>query len=262
MTLLKKILVLFAATYMCSCYGISITYQTNFMLQEDGQKWTCDNILDIDDGVSCFYNINEYRMAVVSDSIDRCGGNGYDAIEIWKKQKLLGAKFPFSVYKNYPSKKQVTVTYSDLMYNEPMPEFNWILTDKDTVILGYHAYGAQTQYRGRTWNVFYVPDIAIEDGPWKFCGLPGLIMYAEDTTGAFSFEAIGVSNKISRSTLTPWQHNQKSCTPKQMMNLVKLLFWDDEKYLFQTLGLESQSYDAQGRRMMPAHKKACLIEIP
>ena len=55
---------------------------------------------------------------------------------------------------------------------------------------GYVCQKATTTYGGREWTVWYTPDIPVSAGPWKFQGLPGLIMAANDSEGIFSFNAI------------------------------------------------------------------------
>ena len=53
---------------------------------------------------------------------------------------------------------------------------------------------AETDYHGRHWTVWFTPEIPHQDGPWKLCGLPGLILEATDSTDQHSFIATGVEN--------------------------------------------------------------------
>jgi hypothetical protein len=41
-------------------------------------------------------------------------------------------------------------------------------------------------YGGRIWNAWYSEDIPASTGPWKFYGLPGFVLKAEDSTGTLS----------------------------------------------------------------------------
>ena len=76
-------------------------------------------------------------------------------------------------------------------YEEPIPEINWELTDGTKEILGYECHKATARWRGRDWTAWY-SDIPFSDGPWKFTGLPGLILGLEDATGEHRFQAIGI----------------------------------------------------------------------
>lgn len=260
---LKRLLLFLSLLYACSVYSITVTYRTTYKLTEDGQRQTCDNILDIGDSSSCFYNFKGYRSDVVTDSLLACGYNPYEAIGLLGKMKLVGPGTRYAVFKNYPKVGELTYAENlidDYVYEENIPQFDWNLLDADTVILGYTAYKATTKYRGRTWTVYYAPDITISDGPWKLCGLPGLILYARESEGIFKFEAVVIANGLSRESLVPWKKKMKHCSAKELASLKKLHAWDSNQFSQQTWGFKSQMYDAQGRLMPPEHKKACLLE--
>lgn len=74
------------------------------------------------------------------------------------------------------------------IYQELMPT-DWAMDDGTTKVMGYKCRKARLKYGGREWIAWYTPDLPISSGPWKFHGLPGLILKAEDTTGTHRFEA-------------------------------------------------------------------------
>ena len=80
---------------------------------------------------------------------------------------------------------------------EPAPRIKWRLVPGQETILGYKCLKATCTFRGRNWTVFYAPDIRVSYGPWKLHGLPGLILYAEESTGQHFFEAVGIRKKPS-----------------------------------------------------------------
>lgn len=74
-------------------------------------------------------------------------------------------------------------------YDEPIYEMEWtIMEDSIKNILGFECIKAQTDYHGRTWKVWFSPEIPVHDGPWKLHGLPGLILNADGGDG-FVIEA-------------------------------------------------------------------------
>ncbi len=80
-------------------------------------------------------------------------------------------------------------------------KLNWQLFPKDTIkILGFTCYKATTQLSGRKYTAWYTSEIPINDGPYKFKGLPGLIMKLSDNTNSHCFEL---------TSLTPF----KNCMP-------------------------------------------------
>ncbi len=79
-------------------------------------------------------------------------------------------------------------------YSEPLAEMVWDVGDSIKNILGYECIMAESDYHGRHWTVWFTPDIPIQDGPWKLCGLPGLILEASESTGQHQFIATGIES--------------------------------------------------------------------
>ncbi len=99
------------------------------------------------------------------------------------------------VYKNYPAGKVTECNYFDMTYwryEENWEKPKWELTDSTKEYLGYLCTQAVTNYRGRTWIAWFTPDIPISEGPWKLCGLPGLILEAQDLSKTYTFRAISL----------------------------------------------------------------------
>lgn len=84
-------------------------------------------------------------------------------------------------------------------YSEPAGEMEWtVVGDSTAAILGYQCVMARTDYHGRTWTAWFTPEIPLHDGPWKLCGLPGLILRADGGDG-FLVEATEVG--MTRQTV-------------------------------------------------------------
>lgn len=77
-------------------------------------------------------------------------------------------------------------------YSEPLGGMQWQIGDSTKNILGYECIKAETDFRGRRWTAWFTPEIPLQDGPWKLCGLPGLILEASETEGQHTFTANGI----------------------------------------------------------------------
>lgn len=99
------------------------------------------------------------------------------------------------IYKNYVSKK-LTLNENLGMFNysiqESIPTIDWKIQSDTMHILNYSCQKAICQFRGRNYEAWFTPDINISEGPWKFSGLPGLILKVTESKGFFIFECKSV----------------------------------------------------------------------
>ena len=122
------------------------------------------------------------------DKVLRKSLEGTDPENIFK----LGGHYHAYVYKSYPESMVTECNYFDITfwrYEEPWEKPHWEITDSVKYCLGYSCLYATTNFRGRKWEAWFAPEIPISDGPWKLCGLPGIILEARDSTGTYSFTA-------------------------------------------------------------------------
>jgi len=93
------------------------------------------------------------------------------------------------VYDENSFKSKEKIYYKDLINNEvhytemgykvidETIDWQWEITDETATIAGYTCRKAVSNYMGGTFEAWYAEDIAINAGPDKFDGLPGLILY-------------------------------------------------------------------------------------
>ena len=77
-------------------------------------------------------------------------------------------------------------------YSEPYPLMKWTLSKETMEICGYKCQKATCHFRGRDFIAWFAPDILVRKGPWKFGGLPGLIMKVSDKDNIYSFECVRI----------------------------------------------------------------------
>lgn len=66
--------------------------------------------------------------------------------------------------------------------------FQWKITTERKQILKYSCIKATTTFRGRNYEAWFTEDIPVPNGPWKFGGLPGLIIKVNDLENVYAFE--------------------------------------------------------------------------
>ena len=177
-----------------------ITYQINaklnpnpkysFVAYEDVQT------LLIGKNVSATYSRDILKAREVADEEMRKGAQTVE--------DFSDITFPEDVFKGYPKPGELTTSYRLFLgagygqYTERLPAFEWQILSESKDILGYKCQKAQGEFRGRKYIAWFAPSIPISDGPWKFCGLPGLILAVEDTDKYFVFTCIDIKNNQSQ----------------------------------------------------------------
>lgn len=106
-------------------------------------------------------------------------------------------------------------------YNETAPVADWQLTDSTVTVCGYPCKKATGTYGGREWNVWYTEEIPVPYGPWKFVGLPGLVIKAVDSDSIHCFTAIS------------FRHGTGAIQTDDIPNVIKMNHdkFEEQKYL-------------------------------
>lgn len=161
---------------------------------------------------------------------------------------------PVLIYKDRPKNRVVSILYSPHnLLAEQSSSLAWRLEEKQDTILGFPCRCAEVHYAGRDYTVRYAPDIPIPDGPWKFCGLPGLILKAEDGEGLFLYEAIGLEmlddayitmdddcEKVSVSYFNQVAGSARSIRKGSFLFEGELFFTEDRPYSYTEAELEEK----------------------
>ena len=92
-------------------------------------------------------------------------------------------------------------------YTENIPVQDWTLLDDTETIAGYSCQKAICTFRGRDYIAWFAPDIPINNGPWKFGGLPGLILKVYDTEKLYVWESVKISFYKRPVAVTKWADN-------------------------------------------------------
>ena len=115
------------------------------------------------------------------------------------RSAMDGVVYHSRLYVTKDFAKSVSTTYDQAgmgecgYYDEPFSEIDWVIVEDSTkTILDYQCIMATTDFHGRKWTVWFTPEIPMQDGPWKFCGLPGLIMEASEPSGQHCFTVTGI----------------------------------------------------------------------
>ena len=107
-----------------------------------------------------------------------------------------------------------------------MPDFQWTIYPDTSLFLGLTCNKAETVWKGRTYIAFFARSIPIPDGPYKFNGLPGLIVKIIDNKNEVSYELIEfkkTNNYNGIFTIDIKNENAIKTTKKEYNNLAKAM---------------------------------------
>lgn len=150
--------------------------------------------LDIGKHTSRFYS---YTAFVRDSLLAADAASGASTETMMRHANQYRSQWSEQTYKRYPDGRVTTLDeiagdISRLRCEEPEEKPQWALTSDTLTLLGYRCTRATAQFKGRQWSAWYAPDIPVSEGPWKLCGLPGLILKAEDAEGHYRFTANGL----------------------------------------------------------------------
>lgn len=105
------------------------------------------------------------------------------------------------IYRKKPENDKVV--YNEYLGNQKyiiedyIPPFKWQINYKSTKLIGkYTCYEAKTNYRGSDIVAYFTKEIPVSSGPFKFGGLPGLILEISEEGKNYNYwKATIVENK-------------------------------------------------------------------
>ena len=172
----------------------TVQYQTTSMpdtLQPD-KKEEETLMLKVGDKCSVYYSYAKFLTDSVLEA-DKAAGASQEVINEHLQQ--YSSKTNAQVYKNYPAGKTTTLdalAASRFRCEEKEERPEWTLLPDTMTILSYPCRKATCHFKGRHYEAWYTPEIPKSEGPWKLCGLPGLILKAQDSQGHYTFICTGI----------------------------------------------------------------------
>ena len=211
-------------------------------------------ILNFEDSKSSFLSLTQYR----ADSIiakDRNEGMQ----QLGNLMSLPISKFKKVIVKNFSARKMDVydlIVSEKYHYIENLPPLQWSLKDEFKTVDRFKVQKAETYYAGRNYVAWFAREIPIFDGPYKFTGLPGLIIEIHDSRYDYHFK---LTNLFKKDKDWPLVYNK---SPKEM------IFTDKNKFhsileshkknpmiKFNAKGIYFKDQEAESRKMIERKSK-------
>lgn len=210
------ILFLFLASYS-SAQGTRIVYDYHFipnLLKKD--SLTKEIVyLDIQEQGSKFFSQKQF----LSDSLRE---------EYFKNMRATGAintnftglnpgLVKYTVTKSYPNFTTLLlypINRNNYAIKNEQP-IQWNIQQETKRIDKFTAQKATTNFGGRIWTAWFTQELNFQDGPYKFSGLPGLILEMQDATETHRYQFMGIK-KLEKKSKT----NELDTTPNKTIVVI------------------------------------------
>lgn len=160
------------------------------------------------------------------------------------------AKFSSIILKNQKSKD---ITIEEKLFTNvyttscSQQSFNWKLSnDKTSPIFDYTVKKAKLNFGGRNWTAFYTVEIPFQEGPYKFAGLPGLILKIYDDKKDYFFEIKGITKEINNLEKRNFSYNTINLPPKKW-NAFWKKYKEQPSMIFENLNTAETTFVIDGQ---------------
>ncbi|NPA45291.1 MAG: GLPGLI family protein [Chlorobi bacterium] len=163
--------------------SVSVDYNFIFTTHSDIFK---SNLFIPNDSISVYeiYEKNNENFSEVNN--DGCNKKIIIKKPVYLNRKIIKDKNNDSLYyfKTDFFKKKKYIKIKD-----KLSDIVWELLTETKKILGYNCTKAVAKYKGKDYEAWFTESLPYSDGPWKFSGLPGLILEIKSKDGTLGIEA-------------------------------------------------------------------------
>lgn len=155
----------------------------------DSRK-TEEMILYLGDNFSRFSSLGKTVKDSLQKSLNSPTFNPADFQRI--QSQMPKTNFNYNIYKKRPEGKTFyteEIVMDNFKYNED-EKLNWNVLPQIDTLRGYPVQKATVTFAGRNYTAWFAKEIPIPDGPYKFHGLPGLILKISDAKNYYAFELV------------------------------------------------------------------------
>lgn len=206
---------------------------------------------------SYFESLAKFKYDSLKTVLVKQGSRSFSSPEEkWKLQALISKNF----------KSQTTVSeenfFDKVYFTSYTCKPNWKIHQEKSRLFNYTVQKAETDFGGRKWIAWFTNEVPVNDGPYKFFGLPGLILKISDSEENFIFEIKGITKEKNSIEERNAHTSKVKFTPKQWET-----FWNkyqkEPSMIFANLNSSNNTFtyvyngkDVDSREAKEAYNKA------
>ncbi|MBL7560633.1 GLPGLI family protein [Olleya sp. YSTF-M6] len=245
---MKHLKILFVTSFLLmsnlNAQNVSITYNVTTNANDEILSLSSEYNLYIKGTKSAYYSNNDDSKPYQDQSFIVNTNKIGEFKEVNSADNHTAYLIQDLFYKDY---KENTLIYNELIgtkkviIKENINLIDWTIhSDSKKKFLEYECIKATGTFRGREYEAYFTPELTLRGGPWKFDGLPGIILAVNSIDGYYNIEPIKIAkNSSDNSDISNVYNNEK------------LISWDTYKSDFkkwmikQLKKLKSKSQDGE-----------------
>lgn len=229
-----------------------VTYNLDYVKDPNSPTQLSNDIMKLAIGETCseFYSYIQYKADSALE-IDTQNGLTPDE-RMSNRNKYRGSYLGYNLFKNKPLGSFTfydKIVLDNYYFVYPQTQIPWKLENEHKQILNYQCQKASVRYKGRNYIAWFTNDIPLNEGPWEFHGLPGLILEIYDAQEHYHFTCIGVVTSKEPIKL-PTRDYQK-ITREKYRNLKEKVAKDFAGYVNSTSNMKIEIENSKKYRNRP-----------
>jgi len=197
-----------------------------------------------------FKDYNQYRLDSVFQHRDKSKITNKEYHDI-RYATVPWAKSPY-ILKNIKEGTMLVrdrISPDNYFYDEGIIDFHWKMEDGTKTVCGHTCQKATCTFRGRNWTAWYAVDIPQSQGPWKFGGLPGLIMLVEDSQREHVFTVVSIRKGTKDYMISRIEGEYDFKTNREWFIKTQRKMMEDPLGYMQSTGLVIQNPDGSKAKL-------------
>lgn len=206
-----------------------LTYQPDSTNTDSGKRE--EMLLYVGNGISRFSSAGKAIGDSLKANLNKSEFNPATLMLMGKQ--IPKTEFQYEIYKGVQAEK---ITYvkeiaQDKYYYTDNNQFDWKIFEETDTVAGYRAQIATTSFAGRDYTAWFTQEIPFAEGPYKFNGLPGLIVKIQDDKGHYIFELTHIKKLENPVSFTFRQEEFLETTQEKLLALEEEYKKDPIEYL-------------------------------
>lgn len=186
-----------------------VIYRANYVLDTSAmkQKTELTTLYINENKASYFFSQNFQKSDSVRKQILTQHSQTTTKEFSYQSGSLPKTEFKLFIEKKYSTQEMKVfknIHISNYLYSVKN-SLDWQLYSDTLKIKNYVCNKATVKLEGRNYVAWYTPEIPISDGPYKFWGLPGLILKVTDTENHYEFSLESFEKHLENPPQRPYQ---------------------------------------------------------